>query len=105
MENFIYCTVFQTISENCNTINLAIASFLIMLQTGVLQFYLQKHPSIVVFCEFCKIFKSTYFEKHLQTTGFETKCFKDLYAIITKARKSGCLIKNRVLVIKKHSSR
>ena len=33
---------------------------------GGLQFYQKKTPAQVLSCEFCKIFRNTYFEEHLQ---------------------------------------
>ena len=35
-----------------------------------LQLYLKKPPTQVFSCEYCKMFKTTYFEKHLQTAAF-----------------------------------
>ena len=34
-----------------------------------LHFIKKETPTQVFFCEYCEIFKNTYFEKHLQTTA------------------------------------
>ena len=43
--------------------------FFIKLQA--LQLYQKETPTQVFFCEYCEIFKNTYFEKHLRTTASE----------------------------------
>ena len=35
-----------------------------------LHFIKKETPTQVFFCEYCEIFKNTYFEKHLRTTAF-----------------------------------
>ena len=35
--------------------------------------FMKKTPTQVFFCEYCDIFKKTYFEKHLQTTASEDR--------------------------------
>ena len=35
------------------------------------RFFQKETPTLVFFCEYCEIFKNTYFEKHLRTTASE----------------------------------
>ena len=37
------------------------------------QLYQKETPTQVFFCEYCEIFKSTYFEEHLRTVASEKK--------------------------------
>ena len=39
------------------------------LHNGLLQLYLKKIPSQVISCQFCKIFKNTFFTENLQTSA------------------------------------
>ena len=36
-----------------------------------LKLYKKEIPAQVLSCKYCKIFKNTYFEKHLQTAAFD----------------------------------
>ena len=43
--------------------------YCILLQKGGLQLYYKKIPTQVLSCEYCDIFKNTYFEEHLRTAA------------------------------------
>ena len=49
-----------------------------------LQLYQKETPTQVFLCEYCEIFKKTYFEKHLRTTAsvnFRTAVFQESIAL------------------------
>ena len=50
--------------------------FLIKLEASGLQIYQTETPTQVFPCDYCKVFKKTYFEEHLRTAA--SVCSKDL---------------------------
>ena len=49
--------------------------FLIKLQPSGLQLYSKEAPTQVFFCEYCEIFKNSYFEEHLRMAASVTQAF------------------------------
>ena len=67
------CSVQKAVLKNFTIftgIHLCRSLFLIKLQVFRPATLLKETPTQVFFCEYCEIFKSTYFEKHLRTTAF-----------------------------------
>ena len=52
-----------------------------------LQLHLKKAPTQLLSCEYCEIFKNTYFEEHLQTTA-SLKSFCNVYMFETPVNKA-----------------
>ena len=51
-------------------------SFLIKLQASICNFIKKETPTHVFSCEFCELFKNTYFIEHIRVTAFEAWSMK-----------------------------
>ena len=70
----VFCKikVFLEISQNPKENTCARVSFLIKLQALACNFTKNKTVAQMFSCEFCKIFKNTFFTEHLWTTASKT---------------------------------
>ena len=64
--------MFLTISQNSQENTCARASFLIKLQARACSFVKRETLAQVFSCEFCEVFKDTFFTKHLRVTAYVT---------------------------------
>ena len=72
-EGVLWKKAFLKISQNSQESTCARVSFLIKLQGSAFNFITKKTLAQLFSCEFCEIFKSTYFTEHPQTTASTCK--------------------------------
>ena len=64
--------IFKSSHRNCSTKKVVVRKFINFIGKHLcwaLQLYWKGTPTQVFSCEFCEIFKNTYFEEHLRTTA------------------------------------